>query len=98
MPRRFSPIRKALFVAIMIGSSSAGPAFAGAAAGGATEFTQILNNGELISLVGQSTTQINNQIQQIAQLAQVLAQARLDQPRQAITLRRTEVQVLPRAL
>jgi len=69
MPRRFSPIRKALFIAIIIGSSSASPAFAGAAAGGATEFTQILNNGELVSLVGQSTTQINNQ-QQIAQLAQ----------------------------
>lgn len=70
MPRCFSPIRKVLFVAIIIGSSSAGPAFAGAAAGGATEFTQILNNGELVGLVGQSTTQINNQIQQIAQLAQ----------------------------
>ena len=28
----------------------------------------MLNNGELVSLVGQSTTQINNQIQQIRQL------------------------------
>ncbi|MFG1428844.1 P-type conjugative transfer protein TrbJ [Roseixanthobacter glucoisosaccharinicivorans] len=69
MPRHFSPI-KALVVAIVIGSPPASPAIAGAAAGGATEFTQMLNNGELISLVGQSTTQINNQIQQITQLAQ----------------------------
>lgn len=70
MPRRFSPIHRALFVAFIIGLPTSGPAFAGAAAGGATEFTQILNNGELVSLVGQSTTQINNQIQQISQLAQ----------------------------
>ncbi|ABE65140.1 conjugal transfer protein TrbJ (plasmid) [Nitrobacter hamburgensis X14] len=70
MPRRFSPIHRALIVAFIIGLPTSGPAFAGAAAGGATEFTQILNNGELVSLVGQSTTQINNQIQQISQLAQ----------------------------
>jgi P-type conjugative transfer protein TrbJ len=69
MPRRFSPIHRALIVAFIIGLPTSGPAFAGAAAGGATEFTQILNNGELVSLVGQSTTQINNQIQQISQLA-----------------------------
>jgi P-type conjugative transfer protein TrbJ len=69
MPRRFSQIPDALFTAVVLGLS-AGPAFAGAAGGGATEFTQLLNNGELISLVGQSTTQINNQITQISQLAQ----------------------------
>lgn len=45
-------------------------ASAGAAGGGATEFTQLLNNGELISLVGQSSEQINNQITQISQLAE----------------------------
>lgn len=44
--------------------------FAGAAAGGATEWTQLLNNGELISLVGQSGEQITNQITQITQLAE----------------------------
>ena len=44
--------------------------FAGSAAGGATEWTQLLNNGELISLVGQSGTQIENQIKQITQLAE----------------------------
>ncbi|AYD04896.1 P-type conjugative transfer protein TrbJ [Neorhizobium sp. NCHU2750] len=45
-------------------------AFAGGAVTGATEMTQLLNNGELISLVGQSGTQIQNQITQITQLAQ----------------------------
>lgn len=44
--------------------------FAGAATGQATEWTQLLNNGELISLVGQSGTQIENQITQITQLAE----------------------------
>lgn len=70
MPRRFSPICKALIVATSIGSLAAAPAFAGAAAGGATEFTQLLNNGQLIQLAGQSAQQINNQITQISQLAQ----------------------------
>ncbi|MBB6469487.1 P-type conjugative transfer protein TrbJ [Aminobacter lissarensis] len=45
-------------------------AFAGAATGNATEWTQLLNNGELVSLVGKSTEQINNQITQISQLAE----------------------------
>jgi hypothetical protein len=43
---------------------------AGAAGGQATEWTQLLNNGELISLVGKSAEQINNQITQISQLAE----------------------------
>ena len=42
----------------------------GGLTGGATEWTQLLNNGELVSLVGQSTTQIDNQIRQITQLAE----------------------------
>lgn len=46
------------------------PSFASGAVTGATEMTQLLNNGELISLVGQSTEQINNQITQITQLAE----------------------------
>ena len=45
-------------------------AVAGAATGNATEWTQLLNNGELITLVGKSTEQINNQITQIGQLAE----------------------------
>ncbi|KNY31153.1 P-type conjugative transfer protein TrbJ [Agrobacterium sp. SUL3] len=44
--------------------------YAGAAAGGAKEWTQLLNNAELVSLVGQSGTQIENQITQITQLAE----------------------------
>lgn len=43
---------------------------AGAATGEATEWTQILNNGELVSLVGKSAEQVNNQVTQITQLAE----------------------------
>lgn len=43
---------------------------AGAVTGQATEWTQLLNNGELVALVGKSTEQINNQMTQIAQLAE----------------------------
>ncbi|WP_454011606.1 P-type conjugative transfer protein TrbJ [Aquamicrobium terrae] len=38
--------------------------------GGATEWTQILNNTELVSLVGSSAEQVQNQITQITQLAE----------------------------
>ncbi|RWJ45264.1 MAG: P-type conjugative transfer protein TrbJ [Mesorhizobium sp.] len=57
----------AAFAAIAIHVS---PALSGAATGGATEWTQLLNNSELVSLVGQSTEQINNQVTQITQLAE----------------------------
>lgn len=50
--------------------SATNPANAGTATGAATEWTQLLNNGELISLVGQSGEQIQNQITQITQLAE----------------------------
>ncbi|MEI5682223.1 P-type conjugative transfer protein TrbJ [Mesorhizobium sp. CCNWLW179-1] len=43
---------------------------AGGVTGQATEWTQLANNAELISLVGQSTEQVNNQIKQITQLAE----------------------------
>ncbi|KPF41404.1 P-type conjugative transfer protein TrbJ [Rhizobium sp. AAP43] len=49
---------------------SSAQSHAGAATGGATEWTQLLNNGELVSLVGQSGQQIQNQITQISQLAE----------------------------
>lgn len=42
----------------------------GGITGGATEWTQLANNAELISLVGNSTEQINNQVTQITQLAE----------------------------
>ncbi|UXN67920.1 P-type conjugative transfer protein TrbJ (plasmid) [Devosia neptuniae] len=45
---------------------------------GATEFTQILNNAELVGLVGQSGVQIDNQITQIGhQLEQIQNQLRI---------------------
>lgn len=43
---------------------------AGGVTGQATEFTQLANNTELISLVGKSAEQVNNQITQINQLAE----------------------------
>lgn len=43
---------------------------AGGVTGEATEWTQLANNTELISLVGKSTEQVNNQITQISQLAE----------------------------
>ncbi len=45
-------------------------AHSGAATGAATEWTQLLNNVELVSLVGQSGEQITNQVTQITQLAE----------------------------
>ena len=56
----------ALILSMSCGQSQAG----GGLTGGATEWTQILNNGELVHLVGQSSQQINNQITQISQLAE----------------------------
>lgn len=49
---------------------TAAPSHAGTPLTGATEWTQILNNAELVSLVGQSGEQIGNQITQISQLAE----------------------------
>ncbi len=43
---------------------------AGGVTGQATEWTQLANNAELVSLVGQSAEQVNNQIRQISQLAE----------------------------
>ncbi|MBB3458835.1 P-type conjugative transfer protein TrbJ [Rhizobium sp. BK313] len=51
-------------------TAAAAPAQGGGSVGPATEFTQILNNGELVSLVGQSGEQIQNQVTQISQLAE----------------------------
>jgi len=62
--------RLAFFSATVLGFVSVSPANAGTATGAATEWTQLLNNGELISLVGQSGEQIQNQITQITQLAE----------------------------
>ena len=71
MPKRsFKLLSAGLVITLAAGSVAPRPAFAGAATGNATEWTQLLNNGELVSLVGKSTEQINNQITQISQLAE----------------------------
>ncbi|MCG5486312.1 MAG: P-type conjugative transfer protein TrbJ [Sinorhizobium meliloti] len=72
MPHRCSTAHKLLAglaaVAVVVGSTA--PAHAGTATGAATEWTQVLNNGELVALVGKSGEQIQNQLTQISQLAQ----------------------------
>ncbi len=72
MPRHFSrPLeaaRVAMITAIVI--LVAFPTYAGGVTGQATEWTQLANNAELISLVGKSAEQVNNQITQISQLAE----------------------------
>lgn len=61
----------ALFAGLAMCTVSIAPAaHASGAVTGATEMTQLLNNGELISLVGQSGSQIENQLTQITQLAE----------------------------
>jgi len=62
--------KSALMVAAVAACFASVPSHAGTATGAATEWTQLLNNGELISLVGQSGEQIQNQITQITQLAE----------------------------
>ncbi|TIM59431.1 MAG: conjugal transfer protein TrbJ, partial [Mesorhizobium sp.] len=55
----------------MLGTAVAPPvAHAGGVTGQATEWTQLANNAELVSLVGKSAEQVNNQIKQITQLAE----------------------------
>ncbi len=63
-------VRGALAALIATSLLATNPVFAGTPLAGATEWTQILNNGELVSLVGQSGEQIGNQITQISQLAE----------------------------
>ena len=61
---------RALLASIVLTVAAIQPAAAGTATGAATEWTQLLNNGELVSLVGQSGEQIQNQLTQISQLAE----------------------------
>ncbi|TXR50464.1 P-type conjugative transfer protein TrbJ [Phyllobacterium endophyticum] len=72
MPHRCSTSNRLLagLAAAALTIGAAAPANAGTATGAATEWTQVLNNGELVSLVGQSGEQIQNQLTQINQLAQ----------------------------
>ena len=72
MPKLFSRSHRAAVAALLaVNLSTASiPAYAGAATGNATEWTQVLNNNELVGLVGQSAEQIENQVKQITQLAE----------------------------
>lgn len=71
MPQRCSTLsRLAGLTAVAMTMGVVPPGYAGTATGAATEWTQVLNNGELVSLVGQSGEQIQNQLTQIGQLAQ----------------------------
>ncbi len=75
MPKLFLPSSLA---SVLIAVSLAAPAQASGALTGATEFTQILNNGELIALGGQNAEQIANQVTQISnQVEQIANQIRI---------------------
>lgn len=70
MPKLF--LRSSL-ASVLIAVSPAAPAQASGALTGATEFTQILNNGELIALGGQNAEQIANQVTQISNQVEQIA-------------------------
>ncbi len=72
MPHRCSTSHRLLagLAAVAFLAGTGVPANAGTATGAATEWTQVLNNGELVALVGKSGEQIQNQLTQISQLAQ----------------------------
>lgn len=62
--------RATVIAAAMLSAALPLPAYAGGVTGQATEWTQLANNAELVSLVGKSAEQVNNQITQISQLAE----------------------------
>ena len=67
----FCRVRNALLPLAALGLLQPGPAIAGGPAlGNATEWTQLLNNAELIGLAGQSAEQIRHQVTQIGQFAE----------------------------
>jgi P-type conjugative transfer protein TrbJ len=74
MPKRFCPTVEAacaaMIVVTIVQIGLPVRAHAGGVTGQATEWTQLANNAELISLVGKSAEQVNNQITQISQLAE----------------------------
>lgn len=68
--RPLDAARAVMIAAIVMPVAFPIPTYAGGVTGQATEWTQIANNAELISLVGKSAEQVNNQIKQISQLAE----------------------------
>ena len=80
LQRSFHPHRlRTVGVAVMlvVTMTAPGTGHAGGVTGQATEWTQLLNNAELIALVGKSAEQVNNQIKQITQLAEQTSAERL---------------------
>lgn len=57
-------------VVLLIAAIAPETGHAGGVTGQATEWTQLLNNAELVALVGKSAEQVNNQVKQITQLAE----------------------------
>lgn len=77
--RTYALLRSAA-LSVVLSAGLAGAAHAGAAAGGATEWTQLLNNVQLIDLAGTNVEQVGQNAQQIAhQLTQI--QNQIDQYR-----------------
>ena len=76
MPTRYLQMSRRRFLAVAAANTIVFPLMAtsalagGGLTGGATEWTQMLNNTELVALVGKSAEQVNNQIKQITQLAE----------------------------
>ncbi|MEP1590721.1 P-type conjugative transfer protein TrbJ [Sulfitobacter sp.] len=70
MPNAFSRKARFAIAALMSVSTFSNAQASVGGLGGATEWTQILNNTELVSLVGSSAEQVQNQITQITQLAE----------------------------
>lgn len=74
MPTCFPRLRKGARIAAIAFSAlsfaAPNPALAGGVTGQATEWTQLANNAELVKLLESSGVQVENQVQQIAQLAE----------------------------
>lgn len=71
MPRRCSTMNRWFFVAALAaGPLLPLPALAGSATGGATEWTQLANNAQLVDLLKSSGLQVDNQLTQIGQLTE----------------------------
>ena len=70
MPHAFSRTARFAVAALLSVSTVSNAEASVGGLGGATEWTQILNNTELVSLVGSSAEQVQNQITQITQLAE----------------------------
>lgn len=71
MPKSFCRTFKAVVSStLMVGLLQPSPASAFIFTGEATEWTQLLNNAELMHLSGQSLEQIQNQVVQIGQMAE----------------------------